>query len=209
MAELPARLAVNGLGFSVFNTLLLSSVQYIAQLILVIIGTLDSTYLTNCRTLFMMWNYSIAISGVAMIRYVPAEMRWAKFAGIVMAAAFSANFPLVMSLMSGNFGGFSKKTTVNALPFIAYCAGNIVGPQLFFSLEKPTCNSGFFGVLVCMICAFSITLCIRLYLIRENHQRNTSVSSEQVQECMDAQADVMVNLMDRTDKEIPQFRYVY
>lgn len=29
--------------------------------------------------------------------------------------SFAANFPLVMSLFSGNFGGFTKKMTVNGM----------------------------------------------------------------------------------------------
>lgn len=51
--------------------------------------------------------------------------------------AFSNNFFLVLSLISSNVGGLTKRSTTSALFFIAYCAGNLAGPQLVVSAEKP------------------------------------------------------------------------
>lgn len=63
----------------------------------------------------MAFNYAIGVTGAAMVRYIEPHNRWARFAGTVLAGGYSANFPLIMSLMSGNFGGFTKKTTLNAM----------------------------------------------------------------------------------------------
>jgi hypothetical protein len=81
----------------------------------VVFATTGSSYFRNSRTYFMAFNYAVGVTGAAMVRYISPTNRWARFAGSVMSGGFSANFPLIMSLMSGNFGGFTKKTTLNAL----------------------------------------------------------------------------------------------
>ena len=51
--------------------------------------------------------------------------------------SFASGIPLSLSLVSSNVAGYTKKATVSAMMFIAYCAGNIIGPFLFFSDEAP------------------------------------------------------------------------
>jgi len=63
----------------------------------------------------MAFNLALAVTGAAMVRYVSRVQKWTRFAGAVLSASYAANFPLIMSLLSGNFGGFTKKATVNAL----------------------------------------------------------------------------------------------
>ncbi|OAQ60043.1 major facilitator superfamily transporter [Pochonia chlamydosporia 170] len=202
-------IVVQGFGFSTFDTLLLGCVTYLLQLVLVLFATSGSSYFRNSRTYFMAFNYAIGVTGAAMVRYIDPHNRWARFAGTVLAGGYSANFPLIMSLMSGNFGGFTKKTTLNAMSFIAYCTGNIIGPQLFFEREAPTYQSGFLALMICLALGFVMCWVIRFYLMWENSRRDKVVSAEEVAAFDEARHGVMVNLTDMTDKEIPQFRYVY
>ena len=58
--------------------------------------------------------------------------------GLCLGAVFAANIPLSLSLITSNVGGFTKKSTVSAMLFIAYCVGNIVGPQFYLTSEEPT-----------------------------------------------------------------------
>jgi MFS family permease len=51
--------------------------------------------------------------------------------------AYSAAMPVAMAMISSNIGGFTKRSTVNAVYFIMYCVGNVIGPQLFFESEAP------------------------------------------------------------------------
>lgn len=50
--------------------------------------------------------------------------------------------PVSMAIISSNVGGFTKRATVSAIYFIMYCAGNIVGPQLFFARQAPKYQVG-------------------------------------------------------------------
>lgn len=51
--------------------------------------------------------------------------------------AFVAGFPISLSMISSNVAGFTKKSVASAMMFVAYCAGNIAGPFLFFPSEAP------------------------------------------------------------------------
>ncbi|KID61220.1 Major facilitator superfamily domain, general substrate transporter, partial [Metarhizium brunneum ARSEF 3297] len=106
---------IRAFGFSTMNTLLLTSINYVLQLFLVLTATIGSSYFHNSRTYWMAGNLAVAVTGAVMVRQLPVEMKWGRLAGICMAGGYAANFPLIMSLMSGNFGGFTKKTTVNAM----------------------------------------------------------------------------------------------
>lgn len=120
------------------NTLLLTSINYVLQLFLVLTATIGSSYFNNSRTYWMAGNLAIAVTGAIMVRQLPVDMKWGRLAGICMAGGYAANFPLIMSLMSGNFGGFTKKTTVNAMvsptadkPFLSFQQTKGYSPYLY------------------------------------------------------------------------------
>lgn len=74
---------------------------------------------------------------MALVYALPATNKGGRLGGYCLCTVFAANIPLVLSLISSNIGGFTKKATVNAILFIAYCAGNIAGPQFYKTNEAP------------------------------------------------------------------------
>jgi hypothetical protein len=60
-----------------------------------------------------------------------------RLAGYCLTVAYVANLPLSVSLVTSNIAGFTKKSTTMAMIFIAYCVGNIAGPQFFLDYEAP------------------------------------------------------------------------
>ncbi|RAH63555.1 vitamin H transporter [Aspergillus piperis CBS 112811] len=199
-------IVVNGLGFSTFNSLLLQASCYLAMLIAVLISTAGSSYYTDTRTYWMVWNLCLATIGTALIRELPAHLMWGRFAGKLLMTSAAANFPLTMSLSSGNVAGFTKKMTVNTAILISFCVGNIVGPQLFFEDQALTYTTGFLAIMVCY--AVGIILCggARFYLVWENRRRDGVYPPFHGNEEVDGD---IAGMLDKTDKEIPQFRYVY
>ncbi|PNP79309.1 hypothetical protein FNYG_07385 [Fusarium nygamai] len=193
---------LTGLGFSVLKTLLINILPSVFQLVFVLISVIGSTYLPNTRLLFMALNVVVSIVGAVMVREVDPVHKWTRVMGCALGVAFTANFPMTMAMVSSNFAGFTKKTTVSAMVFIAYCAGNIIGPHLFFPSEAPGYKSGFLAVMICL--AISAVLCIvlRFYLILENKKRDDAGDAIEVP--LEG-----INLSDKTDREIPQFRYIY
>jgi ACS family allantoate permease-like MFS transporter len=73
----------------------------------------------------------VAIIGMVMIVAISSKHNSARLAGYYLTQASPTPFVALLSLISSNIAGYTKKTTVAALYLIAYCAGNIIGPQTF------------------------------------------------------------------------------
>ncbi|KAK2601613.1 hypothetical protein QQS21_004848 [Conoideocrella luteorostrata] len=82
-----------------------------------------------------------------------------------------AAMPLAMSLVQSNFRGVTKKMTITAMQFIAYCTGNIAGPQLFRQTEAPTYASAFQAIMICYALAIALAIVLRFYLQWVNAKR--------------------------------------
>lgn len=94
--------------------------------------------------------------------------------------------------------------------FIAYCTGNIIGPQLFFEREAPGYDSGFVSMLVCFSAGVCFCMGLRFYLIWENKRRDCmGEPAVVVLGGVEVEGTAALNLLDKTDKELLQFRYVY
>lgn len=79
-----------------------------------------------------------------------------------------------------------------------------------FADEAPSYPSGFAGMLVCFACSAVITMILRLYLIWENKKRDALGEAPDVVEIDGFPVPASsLNLIDKTDWEIHQFRYVY
>jgi hypothetical protein len=63
--------------------------------------------------------------------------RWGRWAGIFLLGPFATSIPISLSFIRSNVGGSTKKATVSAMLFLAYCTGNIIGLQLFLDKEAP------------------------------------------------------------------------
>jgi ACS family allantoate permease-like MFS transporter len=112
--------------------------------------------------------------------------------------------------------GIPKKTVMSTIVFLAYCAGNVSGPQAFFAREAPHYRTG------CKIC--SICLCLgnldilvlSQYMDWDNTRRNRVQGV-----CIEAEPGKLVELdggsgvvqlppagLDETDLDQESFRYI-
>jgi hypothetical protein len=91
--------------------------------------------------------------------------------GYFLLSTGPAAMPLALSLVQANYRGVTKKMTVTAMLFLAYCAGNISGPQFFLSSEAPTYNTAFRAIMICYALAVMLALVLRSYLQWTNARR--------------------------------------
>ena len=82
-----------------------------------------------------------------------------------------ASMPLIMALVQSNFRGVTKKMTITAMQFIAYCAGNIIGPQLFLDNQAPQYQSAFQAIMICYALVIVLAVVLRFYLQWQNTRR--------------------------------------
>ena len=80
---------------------------------------------------------AVAIVGMLLITCLPAQASAGRLVGYYLTQASPTPFSALLSLVATNVAGWTKKTTVAAMYLIGYCAGNIIGPQLFRDRDKP------------------------------------------------------------------------
>lgn len=123
-----------------------------------------------------------------------------------MVLSFWAAQNLGMSLLSRNVAGQTKKTAAVAMNFIAWAAGNAVGPQVFLSWDSPRYFVAFATHLGCYTLLIVNLVVLRWTLTRRNRKRE-EIAAAGVQEAKDER---MVHAFeDLTDKENVNFRYMY
>ncbi|KAM3476065.1 hypothetical protein MY5147_003385 [Beauveria neobassiana] len=143
------------------------------------------------------------VQGVSSSSIYNNHGKWSRFFGYCLTMGYTPNFPIILSMLSANIAGFTKKMTVNAMLFIAYCAGNIIGPQLFFEREYPTYPTGFLAIMICYAIGLVGSLVLRAYLVWENARRDRISQSASIN------ARELDNVDDQTDKQLSRFRYIY
>ncbi|KAM3566997.1 hypothetical protein ARSEF4850_000031 [Beauveria asiatica] len=139
-----------------------------------------------------------------MIRVLDPAQKWSRFIRLCFLFGYACAFPLNVSMVTSNTGGFTEKMTMNSMLFIAYCVGNMTGPQLFFARESPSYTSGFLAMLVCYAGGILLSIMLRFYLVWENRRRDKAAGN--TVQLVDVEA---INQAGLTDKEIAEFRYVY
>lgn len=128
---------IAGFGFSNLKALLIQMPIGAAQLTFLLLTSGFATLVRSSRIFMMILNTTVSMIGMILIWKLDDENRAGKMTGLCLGAVFAANIPLSLSIISSNVAGFTKKSTVSALMFVAYCVGNIVGPQFFIPSENP------------------------------------------------------------------------
>ncbi|GES62959.1 pantothenate transporter [Aspergillus terreus] len=192
-------LILKGFGYSTFRTLLLGMPGGAVVFAFVLLSSIVSSKVPNSRCIVIAVVTCISILGSALV-YATTSIA-SRYAGLLLMGIYSVGMPLSMAMISSNVGGFTKRATVSAIYFIMYCAGNIIGPQLFFEKQAPKYQSGFQAILVCLVVVVIDVIALGLYLRWENSRRDKKDpgSGESIQG----------QLADTTDLQNKEFRYVY
>ena len=109
-----------------------------AEIVFLLLTSLACTFIPSSRIIAMILNTVISVVGLILIwKLDPAEQVGRMF-GLTLAVVYAINLPISLSVVTSNIAGFSKKSVTSALLFIAYCVGNMVGPQFFLASEEPS-----------------------------------------------------------------------
>ena len=101
-----------------------------------------------------------------------------------------------------NVSGHTKKLTINATIFLAYCIANIVGPQVFIAKEAPDYTTGYNAIMGFEITAIACLAAYAAGCVVENRRRDR-------REGVDVDGNADEQLGDLTDYEKRGFRYSY
>jgi ACS family allantoate permease-like MFS transporter len=86
-------------------------------------------HITNQRLLCSLGGLVSALVGIILIVALPESNNVGRLIGYYMTQASPTAFVALLSMISSNVAGYTKKTTVAALYLIGYCVGNIIGER--------------------------------------------------------------------------------
>jgi hypothetical protein len=112
---------------------------------------------------------------------------------------FLAEGNMIISLVTRNIAGRTKKGITMALLFIGWAVGNLIAPQIFRTSDAPRYLHGFLAHIVIYAVYVALVVVTRLVLVARNRSKDQQSSGTFY--------DFAFN--DLTDRENPNFRYVY
>ncbi|OTB08261.1 hypothetical protein M426DRAFT_264887 [Hypoxylon sp. CI-4A] len=148
------------------------------------------------------------IIGAALIDRLYQSNKWGWLVGVWMQGFSSVGFMVIVSLLSTNIAGSTKRLVVWGWVFACYCIGRIAGPY-FFGYAPDFSISG--GITV-MLCGFVLSMifsqALRYLYTKENKIRDATLEGKSDGEIalMEKESDTQ-GFEDDTDKHNAMFRY--
>ncbi|EFX06143.1 major facilitator superfamily transporter [Grosmannia clavigera kw1407] len=120
--------------------------------------------------------------------------------GYTITGTFGAVVSLVITIGMSNVAGHTKKSFMAASIFVAYCVGNIIGPQLIRTQTKMSHYPELWtGLIICYCICIAAAAALYVVLWRENRRRDARP--------VDEMERAKLAFQDLTDRENPYFRY--
>ncbi|KAL5340287.1 MFS general substrate transporter [Aspergillus crustosus] len=196
---------VNGLGYSRLITTVLGIPTGVLATVWQIMLGFTVSYIPNSRCTVIFLADLIPMICAVLMWKLPQENKNGLLAAYYVFYTYWAPYVLSTSLPMANTSGHSKKLTMNAIFFLAYCIGNIIGPQTFQAEDAPTYSKGYEGLLACLVVAMFAILAYGVLCWWENKRRDALAAGSE------GMAGVSEDgaFSDLTDKEKKGFRYTY
>jgi MFS transporter, ACS family, allantoate permease len=202
-------LVIKGLGYTSQRSTLLMMPTGIIQTI--------SSYLCNggvfltakyfpqkqCRSAWILFGIIVGLISAVFLYTLPTDNFNSRLAALYMSYFYLGPYIVSLGLNTANTAGHTKKVTVNALIFIAYCVSNIIAPQFFKAEQAPLYPLGMAVILASYVLAMIIIILYAAYCWWENRRRNA------VDEAAGAAVHTDTDFRDLTDKQNIHFRYVW
>jgi MFS family permease len=198
---------IKGFGFSTLVTTLMQVPYgfFIAISILTCVFLNDR--FENRRCMFILIFLCPNIAGAFGLRFVNEEHHVGRYICYLLTGPYNAAFVLILSLSIANTAGHTKKVVTNAVLFLGYCTGNIIGPFFYLSGSAPTYPLGIWSMIVSHLLEVCIISTFWFIFSRENKRRDRIQSQEAGGlEGRDLDATAFGDL---TDRENLNFRYIY
>ncbi|KAJ5674981.1 transporter [Penicillium maclennaniae] len=133
-------------------------------------------YKTDQRILCSLGGLVSALVGIILIVALPEGNNVGRLIGYYMTQASPTAFVALLSMISSNVAGYTKKTTVAAMYLIGYCVGNIIGPQTFRPKDAPRYVPAEITIIVCLAVSIGI-MCFILWWYRKENARKAVIQS--------------------------------
>ncbi|CAI7564078.1 unnamed protein product [Penicillium pancosmium] len=195
-----SNLIVQEFGFSTLQTTLLNIAQGLWTII-VMIGSawVSQIFQQTCFTMIL-WAIPAIVGTIVILVVTPTPSN----AGGMLIAFYCTQFFLaegnmIISLVTRNMGGQTKKGITMTIIFIGWAVGNLIAPQIFQNSDAPRYLHGFLTHIVIYAVFIGIVILTRVILMAKNRSKEQGSSEISHELAFD----------DLTDQQNPNFRYVY
>uniref|UniRef100_D8QEL6 Major facilitator superfamily (MFS) profile domain-containing protein n=1 Tax=Schizophyllum commune (strain H4-8 / FGSC 9210) TaxID=578458 RepID=D8QEL6_SCHCM len=190
------QLVIKGFGFTTFQTLLVGMPQSIVSSGSMVVWSVNGAVLTS-------------LPGIATV-YATEDGNYSKWGRVVaywLINSYAVTWPFTLTVLGQNFAGHTKRAVVYAILMCCNAAGNISGPFMFPDSDAPRYTKAL-TIILCMFCAqFAIGVFMRLYMARFNVHRDHKYGKVTGSTDLTFQG-AKAGLLDKTDQENKEFRYV-
>ncbi|CAH0041940.1 unnamed protein product [Clonostachys rhizophaga] len=202
-------LVIKGLGFNTLNTALLGIPQGVIVVIWIGLGALANKYMPkNSRTLVCAMFMIPTIAGALGFLLAPNNAYVGRLICFYLTGSYQASFVISLSLITSNTGGQSKKMIVSGMIWFGACIGNIVSPFFYLTEQAPTYRLGIGSLLVANVVELALFFVFR-YAFKWENRRKEKKRAELRAEGISTESLNATAFTDMTDKENPNFEYVY
>lgn len=128
-----------------------------------------------------------------------------------LTGSYQASCVITLSIITSNTAGQSKKMIVSGMFWFGACIGNIASPFFYKADQAPSYHLGIASLLVANVVELGIFVALRFAYKRENRMK-VRQREEELLVVGGRDRDVALNetaFLDITDKENPNFEYVY
>ncbi|KAH0828316.1 hypothetical protein AYO21_07311 [Fonsecaea monophora] len=177
-------LIVKNFGFDQFETILLNMPFGAVQLIATMGGAWAATAL-KLKSPVLAFLSLPPIAGCAMLLHLPrdASAKAPLLVAYYLISVYPGITPLIYSWSAANTAGETKKKVTTGALFIAQCAGNVLGPNLYTTGEAPLYHRGLLSNLalfVVLIGLYAAQVCYLLVLNKRHGKTRESMGKRAV-----------------------------
>ncbi|KAJ5613210.1 hypothetical protein N7510_006404 [Penicillium lagena] len=192
-----ASLLIENLGYGKFDTMLYTCPSGAVQIFFIWVGLFFCHLWPHRRCAITIGLTIVPLTGTILLFSLPLTAGWGMIIASWLASVISNIFTILLSLSASNVRGNTKKAIVNALFFVGYSAGAVVGPLLWKNENAPRYYDGLVLALVSWVVLIAAVTFYWYTCYSENKKRVTSDAGDS--------SDQLGR--DPTDKQNKAFRY--
>ncbi|TGO16616.1 hypothetical protein BTUL_0026g00700 [Botrytis tulipae] len=218
-------LIIKGFGYST----LITTIMQIPYGVLIALSILLCVFLNdrlppNNRCIMILIFLLPNITGAFGLQFLPQTHQVPRLIMYYLTGPYNASFVLLLSVLSANTAGHTKKVLTNATLFVGLCVGNISGPFFYKNSQAPKYQLGIWSMIVAHLAEAVLIIILRFLLKRENEKRDLQQGIDVVSGVREGRGDEFADgdeeerrrrnlddtaFADLTDRENENFRYIF
>ncbi|KAJ7890778.1 major facilitator superfamily domain-containing protein [Mycena leptocephala] len=125
--------------------------------------------------------------------------KWVKWGLYNMTSTFTVPTFLAWTLIPLNLAGRTKKSVISGSTFISYCAGQMIGTQVFRAADAPRYIKGLTAISVVFGVQIVITIAWKVYYNLENARRDRAQIAAGISDLENDEINKEAGAADKTD----------